>query len=581
MEMDTISLVGVIKMNLNSQFSFDPPQPDNPSDSDRFLLERYALDQKGWPEDFNLIKELMSPPPAITTYAKPGACSGLKVGVIGGGLAGLSAAFELRKLGFDITIYDALEDRIGGRVYTYYFNRQKNLYHEFGAMRIPVSHETVWHYLNLFHLPTRPFIQYNPCNYVYLKQARVRNDPYGYNVMQDIYPKYNLNGWERTTSWQRLTALGIESHLLSAPPEERSEIIQVKPIYSKEALLWGNNANINMMKSAGLSQEAINLVSNFQPLLCGNLYNSYIDFVQEDYPANLTFLYEIPGGMVKLPMVFQHSLLNPNPFLDIPADCLGSVKYLGGCWVDGIYLESDGKKVKLTYQHLKSKQCLEEKFDYIVCAIPFSTLRTINISPLFSNIKMRAIREVNYTPAQKSLLLCKERFWEKDRIIGGGSYTDLPISSIWYPSDHAKCLKNPEDLLNDMRKLPWNEPGVIIGSYNFNLDTTRLTNQPDERTLEEIKKEIEGVHGLPPKYLDHIVEGFKTVNWDQEPATRGALSFFSPEQKKIFSYGMALPEYDGRIFFAGEHISAIHRWMQGALQSGMQAANDLVIASIR
>jgi len=41
---------------------------------------------------------------------------------------------------------------------------------------------------------------------------------------------------------------------------------------------------------------------------------------------------------------------------------------------------------------------------------------------------------------------------------------------------------------------------------------------------------------------------------------------------------MALPEYNERIFFAGEHISAVHRWMQGALQSGMQAANDLAYA---
>ena len=163
-------------------------------------------------------------------------------------------------------------------------------------------------------------------------------------------------------------------------------------------------------------------------------------------------------------------------------------------------------------------------------------------------------------------------------LLGGSSITDLPISSIWFPSDHAKYINSPTGALNQLKNLPWKQPGVLIGSYNFNLDTTRLTNLPEDKLFEEMKREIEMVHGLQLGYLDNIVEGFKTVNWDKQPTIRGALSFFSPEQKRIFSYGMTLPEYNNRIFFAGEHISAVHRWMQGALQSGMQAANNIAVA---
>jgi monoamine oxidase len=221
-------------MNMNSQFSFYPQQPDNPSDSDRYLLLHHALSQKGWAEDLNIIRRLMSPPPEITAYANPGEFKGVKVGVIGGGLAGLAAAFELRKLGFDITVYEALEDRIGGRIYTYYFDEQKALYHEFGAMRIPVAHETVWHYLKLFNLPTRPFIQFDANAYVYLKKTRVRNDPNGYNVRNYIYPRYDLKDWEYNTSWQNILYNGTDRHLLNASSEERSEILQVKPYYSRQ-----------------------------------------------------------------------------------------------------------------------------------------------------------------------------------------------------------------------------------------------------------------------------------------------------------------------------------------------------------
>lgn len=62
----------------------------------------------------------------------------------------------------------------------------------------------------------------------------------------------------------------------------------------------------------------------------------------------------------------------------------------------------------------------------------------MNVFPMFSNEKMQSIREVFYTSSQKTLFMCNERFWEKgndnEKIVGGGSNTDLPIQTIWYPS---------------------------------------------------------------------------------------------------------------------------------------------------
>jgi len=587
-------------MNLNSMSERIPIQPPNPTDSQRDYLSQYALYLKGRPEDFPIIKKILSPPPAITTIAKPGAFRNKKVGIIGAGLAGLASAYELRKLGFDITIFEANEERIGGRVYTYYFDKAKNLYGEFGAMRIPVIHETVWHYINLFKLPTRTFIQSNKNAFIYLRNVRVRNDPSGYNVMKYIYPHYNLSPIERTMSWQQLTYKGIESHLLYADPVQRAEIIQVKPSYSYYPLLWNRYDTRKMMEFAGLSEDAINLVSSLSPLMSGNLYNSYIDLVQENYPADLTFLYEIPGGLSRLPLSFYNALLdknggknNGNAYPGIDIRDLGRVSIKMGCPVKGIYLNENNNQVILEYTN-KQFGTNRENFDFVVCAIPFSCLRTIEIQPLFSSIKMQAIKEVNYTTAQKILILFKRRFWESggpdEQIIGGGSYTDLPLASIWYPSDHAdKCrdyidfamhnkpcysLHFPENQKNSYAM----EPGVLVASYNFNLDARRLTNLPENYIYIEIIRELEKVHGLPKGYLDNIAGPMKTINWDEEPWTRGALCFFAPEQKRLFSYQMAMPEYSGRVFFAGEHISAVHRWLQGALHSGMVAANMLALA---
>lgn len=572
-------------MPVNSMYTDFPPQPDNPTDEERNFLGRFALMERGRPEDFDYIKCLTKVPPDITTIARPGEFRGRRVGVIGGGAAGMAAAFELRKLGFDITIFEAHEDRIGGRIYTHYFDKDKTLYGEMGAMRFPVTHETVWHYINLFRLNTRTFIQSNNNGFIYLRDTRTRNDAEGKNVKRDIYPKYNLAEWERKLAWQQLVYLGYESHLLQAGAAMRSEILQVKPWYNPYTLYWDSKSNRQMLQSAMLSKDAINLISSLSPLSGGFLYNNYIDFIEEDYSADLSFLYEITGGAVNLPLAFYKSFVDEkysNVYGNISKEYLGSVTWKGGCLVTGISRNGNTGMITLSFNSKTDIEIFHKDFEYVVCAIPFSTLRNVEIDPLFTPEKMQAIKEVTYGNALKSALLCKKRFWEEgkpeEQIIGGPSYTDLPLTTIWYPSDHVKCSSDKSGSIADSpNTVPSREPGVLL-IYNFNQDATRLGNLPDDLHFKEIKDEIEKVHGLPEGYLNEIAVELKTVNWNTEQYFRGAFCFFSPEQKRLFSYCMAIPEYNNRVFFAGEHISAKHRWVQGALKSGMDAANELAWA---
>ncbi|MCX7708973.1 MAG: FAD-dependent oxidoreductase [Clostridia bacterium] len=573
-----------------------PQQPDNPTNEQRHSLARYALDQIGRLEDFPFIRGLTSPPGDITSIARPGELKGCKIGIIGGGLAGMAAAFELKKLGCDITVFDANDQWLGGRVHTYYFDHEKKYYAEFGAARIPVTHETTWHYINLFRLNTSPFIQVNENALIYLRDSRARNDPQGRSVQKYIYPKYALNEWEKRTPWQELVCYGFERPLLNASPAVRSEILQVLKAYSPQILYWDDRDIRKILETSRLSREAISLISNFLPLAGQNLYHSYLDYVQELYTADLAFLYQIQGGFANLPLAFYKAILSKNPggsYGRIPAACLGRVAWMGGTQVTGIFMDGNDGKPVLDYKCVKVHNSMREKFDYVICAIPFSTLRTVDIRPLFSSLKMQAIKEVNYIPAQKTALFCNRRFWEEggphEQTIGGISYTDLPITQIWYPSEHVRYCNKRTDMIKNsspLNSLHFKRantrqfvevPGVLT-VYSFNLDATRLANMNIHERFQEIKKEIEMVHGLPKGYLDSIVTDFKTLNWNTEPWFRGALCLYSPEQKRLFSYASAWPEYNYRVFFAGEHISAKHRWMQGALKSGMEAANALALA---
>lgn len=577
-------------MLLRQTNGFVPYQPNNPTDSERDALSAYALRQLCRPEDFEYVKELTLPPQDITSMYRPGEFKGIKVGIVGGGLAGLAATFELRKLGFNITVFEALKERVGGRVYTHYFDRDRRFYGEFGPMRIPVTHETTWHYINLFDLNTRPFVQTNENAFIYLRRVRVRNDFSGSNVARFIYPRYEMKNWEKKFSWQQLKYHGLDSPLLQAPPGPRSEIIQTLPEYSREQLCWDAAGSREIMQSACLSEGAINLLSNLAPLAGNFLYRSYNDFVQEDYSADTSFLYEIPGGISRLPYAFHKSLLSDNPaeYKGIPLQLLGNVEWKSGANVKGIYKNLKTGRVTLEYDKDENTSTSRQEFDFIVCALPFSTLRSVNINPSFSFPKMQAIKEAGYGSAQKTLILFKKRFWEEgsigERIIGGGSYTDLPISTVWYPSDHAGPLIKPGGNIINCPAVHTDgysgghfseEPGVLIASYSFDMDAIRLANTDENYRFEYIKRELEEVHGLTKGFLDSIALDMKTVLWDDQPTFRGTFCYFTPGQKQRLAYTMTRPEYDERVFFAGEHISSKHRWMQGALKSGMEAANQV------
>ncbi|WP_053957657.1 FAD-dependent oxidoreductase [Inediibacterium massiliense] len=547
-------------------------QPNNPSSCDRHQLVLYSLQKEQRSEDFHHIIKNLSPPPDITTISPAGSFKNIKIAIIGSGAAGLASAFELRKLGFDITIFEASKERIGGRIYTYYFDKNKNLYGELGPMRIPVSHETTWHYINLFHLNTRPFIQNNKNTFLYVRNTRVRNDPDGKNVMEKIYPKFPLYPWERNIPWQKLIEYGLETPLLSISPAIRREILQIKPIYDSLINYWGCLNIRQVLEKMGLSEGAIDLIGSLSPLDGDFYYNSYIETLQEIYPVNFSFLYEIIGGSSNLSSAFYRSLIciNPSEYPTISPHLLGKITFKAGHWIRGMYLSSNNH-VTLKYQNTCTNKMNEETFDYIICAIPFSSLRNIEINPSFTSRKMQAIREVDYSNAQKILFLCKNRFWEKggpnERIIGGGSFTDLLISSIYYPSDHRDCsftnYCSPDD------------PGVLLASYNYRQSAVRLGNMEEHKRVELAKRQIEKVHGLPMGYMDKIVIDYKMINWNHVPYFYGAFCYFMPEQKRIFSYSMTTPEYNNKIFFAGEHTSSSHGWMQGALHSGACAANAL------
>ncbi|KAB3538623.1 NAD(P)-binding protein [Alkaliphilus pronyensis] len=541
-------------------------QPNCPTNDERYRMVKMALEVNNRLEDFDNIIQLLSPPSDILSIVPYGSCKNIKVAILGAGLAGLSAAFELRKAGFNVTIFEAEDKRIGGRVYTHYFDRSKQLYGELGPMRMSASHETTWHYINLFNLKTRPFIQDNPNAFRYVQGVRVKNTPQ--EIQENIYPKFDMTLEERLKLWPQLFNQAFEAYLLSMTPEVRKEILQIKSEYSPEIIKADYLSILQRMELAGLSNGAIEMLSGIEPFVADFLSNSFFEILHELYPVSFAYTYEIIGGFLRLPKAFLTSLFSREPkeyMGKIPASKLGTIQILSGHQVIGLSQPKKNGSVIVHHKNIKRNTIYDNQYDFIICAVPFSNLRLFKLNPVFNSSKMQAIRVLNYSASQKTVFLCNYRFWEaskpkNNKIVGGGSFTDLVINSIWYPSTPAQSPSCP---------------GVITASYNWTQDAVRLGNFNSSREIELIKRQIEEVHGLPMNSLDSIVTDYKTIVWNNNPWSLGAFAFYDPQQKVLFSKVAIEPEYNRRVFFAGEHVSVTRAWMQGSLKTGMMAANDI------
>lgn len=556
-----------------------PYQCDNPTDQQRYEMFGYALSQDRRREDLENVKELLSPPVDITTICPKGYGKDTKVAIMGGGEAGLAAAFELRKIGCNITIFEA-SNRIGGRINTYYFDKNKRYFGELGAMRIPVSHETSWHYINLFNLKTSPFVANNVRSLFYLRDKRAVNDPFGISIMKNIYPRYNLDPVEASTPWRGLAAKVTDKYLVSLSPEERKELLQIKPTYSRSIQERDMLNRMMAYERAGLSRHAIAMLG-YIFLLEQNLFKlGFIDELQELYTEDFVFTYYVLGGMINLPMSFYMALTDEiDNVYKVSKNELGKVAFKMECPVDGIYESPDGDGVILGYRDSAYLDCSFEKFDYVVCTIPFSSLRRVKIKPLFSVMKNFAIADLNYEDAQKTFLFLSDRFWEYGipcmRIVGGTTFTDLPAVTVFYPSDHSMPIPNVLDGWTLRPGARPDEPGVLLSSYNWTMDATRLGNEYNELRINDVKGYIERIHGLPYGYINGRLISYKTILWSEVQYIWGGAAISKPEDKILYSYVVTLPEMNNKVFFAGEHISQKHAWQQGSLQTGMIAANQV------
>jgi len=465
------------------------------------------------------------PSPAVMAVPEEGlAPSGgpsRRVVVIGAGMAGLVAAFELARQGHQPIVLEA-QNRVGGRVYTMR-SFAPGLYGEAGAMRIPRVHDLTLAYCDLFGLELRPFLMGNPKGLVHVagermtaEEAGLEPDRLGFEVADHERGRTFGDLWDEATR-------DLREMLERDGPSAWDEIVHQYDQYSLREFL--------VLK--GFSEGAIEMygVMNFVE---ADMNNAVIEELREDLGRAFEDMQEIVGGMDLLPRAFYSQLQERIRF---------------GAEVFAVEQDSDGVTV-----HFKTEAGrYTERGDYAICAIPFSVLRQVEVLTPFSREKQRAVRQLNYSASTKVLFQVRERVWETDDgIFGGATVTDLPIRRINYPTPDPSTPR-----------------GVLLASYTWSQDAARWGAMDEETRQEEALQDVSRIH---PRIRD-VYEVGASHAWDNDRFANGAFALFQPEQQTQLQADIVRPE--GRIHFAGEHCSLHHAWIQGALESGIRAAQAI------
>ena len=439
--------------------------------------------------------------------------------IVGAGLAGLAAGFELKRAGHTPVILEA-QQRVGGRVYTLRDPFTEGLYAEVGAMRIPRAHTLTMAYVEKFGLKTNDFTMDNPNAYHYMGGRKVRaseaaKDPslLGFDVSE------NEKG--KTAGKMYEAALKPLLDLLEKDGDKAwEEIIAKYDQYSTREFLEMNGWSEGMIEMFGLlaNQESV-------------MNSSFLELFREDSGSYYTNMIELDGGTDRLPHAF---------LLELKESIRFGAKMIA--------MDQSSTDVTIHYQTQAGR--FEEKGDYAIITVPFPVLRHVEVLKPFTRAKNRAIRQLHYDASAKILFQCKRRFWEEDDgIFGGGTMTDLPIRNLYYP-DHSRETGR----------------GIILASYTWSEDAQRWGSlKPDDRIVQA----LDDVAEIHPQIVKEFEVGTSWM-WHDDEFAGGAFALFDPGQQTLLHDEIVKPE--GRIHFAGEHASLYHAWIQGAFESGLRAA---------
>ena len=479
------------------------------------------------------------PPPSRRMSPRPGDWPanvgvGKSVAILGAGIAGMTAALEMNRLGYDCTVLEG-RPAAGGRIRTIRagdvvdetdssqlctFDLDDDLYFNAGPSRISHHHEFLLGYCREFGVALETFTNDN-------RAARLHS-PDAFGGQPQIARRVASDTRGRIAE---LLATAIDQGALDQQltAADRANVLDMLSIYGDldGAFRYegSERAGFPGQEATGSRQRGELLPPLEFAELAANAFFELRSSFSESLNQQPTMLQPV-GGMDRIADAFAARVVNDTIFNAVVTE-----------------IRKTASGVRVAYDALGSASSIEA--DYCIPTIAAPVLATIPND--FSTAHRAELAGFRYSSAVR-LAFQSRRFWEQEHnIYGGISWTDQEVTQIWYPNHGFG-----------------RQQGVMLGAYIFDGPPgTAFTNRSPQQRIDAAITQGSNVH---PQIATDATRGI-SLAWKKEPWTLGGWGTSTPS---------VLLTPDDSIVFAGEHLSILQGWQEGAILSAYRAIDDIV-----
>jgi monoamine oxidase len=461
--------------------------------------------------------------------------TGKSVVILGAGIAGMTAAMEMTRLGYTCTILEA-RSSAGGRVRTIrsgdivnetdssqtcQFDVDDDLYFNAGPSRIAQHHEFLLGYCRDFGVPLETFTNDNRGAWLHSPSAFGGQPQVARRLIADT-----RGGIARLLS-TAINQNALDQELTTA---DKANILSMLRQYGD---LDSNNDYVATHRAGFPGQENVGSRQRGELLSPAQLQQLVTDFFWElrlsfsqGFDQQPTMLQPV-GGMDRVARAFEAQVANDIVFQAVVTE-----------------VRKTATGTSVTYQD-RLGTLTSVDADYCVVTIPAPVLA--GIANDISAAHRSEITGFQYSSAVR-VAFQSPRFWESEHnIYGGITWTDQDITQIWYPN-YGFNRSN----------------GIVIGAYVFDGPSGAMfTGMAPQQRLDTTLLQAANVHPQVSGQASHGV----SVAWRKVPFQMGGWGTSNPS---------ALLSADDNIFFAGEHLSILQGWQEGAILSAYSAIDGIV-----
>jgi monoamine oxidase len=496
----------------------------------------------------------------------PASAHGTEVAIVGAGMAGMTAAYELMKLGLKPVIYEA--SRMGGRLRSQPFEGGQGVVAELGGMRFPASSTAFFHYVNLLGLETKPFP--NPLTPAAGSTVvDLEGQTHYARTLADLPPLFR----EVADAWAAaLEELGFGD--LQQALRQR-DVPKLKALWNRLVPLWDDRTFYDFIaQSKAFSKLSFRHREVFGQVGFGtggwdsDFPNTMLEILRVVLTGCDEDQHLIVGGVQQVPLgLWQHA---PMQIAHWPAGTsLASLH--GGATRPGVTAIRRVKEGSASGRLALTDSWGTERTYPAVLVTCQSWLLTTQIAveeSLFSQKLWMALDRTRYMQSSKTFVMVDRPFWKDVDPATGRDTLSMTLTDRLTRGTYL--FDNGPD-----------KPAVMCLSYAWMSDALKMLPHPPAK---RVQLALDALRKIYPTVdiAGHIVGDPITISWEADPyflgAFKGALPGHYRYNQRMYGHFMqdGLPAAERGIFLAGDDISFTPAWVEGAVQTSLNAVWGIV-----